>query len=144
MSEGPRPEEAMCVRWWPRAQPSPAAVGEGGQEASFKANNGGEGRGVRDLLPTEAEPESWASLACLAPGFACLSLPDLIASPRRWSGAVGLVHTGRAHSKGAVPGVQASTALLAVGSGRECSWPIPAFLLPLSWSRTPCAHTIGM
>lgn len=97
----------MCLRRWPRAQHSPAGVGEGSQEASFRGNNGGEGRGI--CFPQR--PSQRVGPDFLAPGFACLSLPDLIESLGRLSGDVGLVHTGGAHSKGAVLRVQSSISL---------------------------------
>lgn len=88
--------------------PSFSGWGGGGRSRSIlQGEQWGEGRGI--CFPPRLSQR--VGPACLAPGFACLSLPDLIASPRRWRGAVGLVHTSGAHSKGAVLRVQASTSL---------------------------------
>lgn len=104
MSEGPGLGKAICLRRWPQTQPPRLRWGR-----AVKKHPSGEqwGRGARDLFATEAESESWARF----PRCACLSLPDLIESPRRLSGDVGLVHTGGAHSKGAVLRVHSSTSL---------------------------------
>lgn len=117
MSVRPGTGEGPAFAPWPPAQPSPAGVGEGGQEESFGETMGA--RGERCLPQTLSQISSLSalharlSLPLSLSVSVCLSLPDLIEILRRRSRDPGLVYPGEALSKGAI----FRPTFVAVGSG---------------------------